>query len=136
MQLHKLACSYISLHAVTKACMQLYKLACRSMRLPAACILVLGQMVKFDRLPNTEYIQIFKIHRIMMAEHLSCSSLYLQGGGGRKKCPQWSHGLTQSDSSPNPRGEGQRRPGLKWRCCRTGGSRGRGCGAAGRSCTR
>ena len=28
MQLHKLACSYISLHAVTKAYMQLHKLAC------------------------------------------------------------------------------------------------------------
>ena len=28
MQLHKLACSYISLHAVTQACMQLHKLAC------------------------------------------------------------------------------------------------------------
>ena len=28
MQLHRLACSYISLHAVTRACMQLQELAC------------------------------------------------------------------------------------------------------------
>merc|ERR1711911_23814 len=32
-----------------------------------------------------------------------------------KDCPQWSRGLTQSDSSPSPRNEEQRRPGLEWR---------------------
>ena len=31
MQLHKLACSYLSLHAVTWACMQLHELACSSL---------------------------------------------------------------------------------------------------------
>ena len=33
MQLHKLACSYISLHAVTWACMQVHELACGSLSL-------------------------------------------------------------------------------------------------------
>ena len=35
MQLHKLACSYISLHAVTWNCMQLHELACSYMNLHA-----------------------------------------------------------------------------------------------------
>ena len=35
MQLHKLACSYISLHAVISACMQLHELACSSLSLHA-----------------------------------------------------------------------------------------------------
>ena len=41
MQLHKLTCSYISLHTVTWACMQLHKLACSCMSLhavPWACM--------------------------------------------------------------------------------------------------
>ena len=41
MQLHKLACSYMSLHAVTLACMQLHELAYSSMILhavPRACM--------------------------------------------------------------------------------------------------
>ena len=41
MQLHKLTCSYISLHAVTWACMQFPELACSSLSLhevPWACM--------------------------------------------------------------------------------------------------
>ena len=31
---------------------------------------VLGRIVKFDRIPNTEYIRILKIHRILNTEYI------------------------------------------------------------------
>ena len=40
MQLHKLTCSYISLHAVTWACMQLHELSCSSLSLHAVTFIV------------------------------------------------------------------------------------------------
>ena len=31
---------------------------------------VLGRIVKFDRIPNTEYIRILKMHRILNTEYI------------------------------------------------------------------
>ena len=59
MQLHELACSYMSLHAFTWACMQFHELACSFMSLHAvswACMQFLSLSEQFTRISQCLFL--------------------------------------------------------------------------------
>ena len=69
MQLHKLTCSYISLHAVTWACMQFPELACSSLSLHA----VPWTLMKFNELTWSS-MSLHEVPEACMQFHeLACS---------------------------------------------------------------